>query len=192
MALQGLPVRVRVNARLQEGQLPEVIEGLLAELFSHISPASRVVGTSLEVGPHGEPRAAVAQLEVDPHHAERVITAILDLEGGLPRGSSVAVNGAEAPFGRLEGLAVYLNGTQLDPEVYAVGDLQATLDALAEATADSGRLWSYWMGPLETALYFYGPDANALRAAIVDAAAELPLLERCRYLTITPDASPEA
>ncbi|QIK71874.1 hypothetical protein G7070_05785 [Propioniciclava coleopterorum] len=91
-----------------------------------------------------------------------------------------------APFGVLDGLAVRLNGTRLDPEVYAAGDLQATVDALAAAVGETGRLWSYWTGPLETALYFYGPDADALRVRLEDAAAGLPLLERCRYVPLTP------
>ena len=117
-----LPVTVRVNARLQEGQLADSIAGLFADLLARVSPGSHLVSTRLETGPHGEPRAAVAELAIAPQDAEPVVTAIFDLEHGLPRGSAVAINGKQAPFGALAGIAVYLNGTQLDPAVYAAGD----------------------------------------------------------------------
>ena len=181
-----LPVTVRVNARLQEGQLADSIAGLFADLLARVSPGSHLVSTRLETGPHGEPRAAVAELAIAPQDAEPVVTAIFDLEHGLPRGSAVAINGKQAPFGALAGIAVYLNGTQLDPAVYAAGDLQGTVDALVEAVGDSGRLWSHWSGPAETALYFYGPDAAAIRHRIEAVAPEHPLLARCRYVTLTP------
>ena len=123
-----------------------------------------------------------------PQDAEPVVTALFDLEHGLPRGSAVAINGKQAPFGALAGIAVYLNGTQLDPEVYAAGDLQGTVDALVEAVGDSGRLWSHWSGPAETALYFYGPDAAVIRGRIEAVAPQQPLLTRCRFVALTPPA----
>jgi hypothetical protein len=147
MAEQGLPVTVRIQARLQDDQRAEVIDALFEALLARVSPPSRVTGSELVVGVHGEPRAVLAHLEVAPVDAERVVAAILDLEDGLPQGSRVEINGASAPFGRLQGLAVYLNGTQLDADAYAQGDLQATVDALTLAAGDAGTLWSHWMGP---------------------------------------------
>lgn len=183
-----LPVTVRVNARLQEAQLAEAITGLLADLLARVSPGSLVLDARLETGPHGEPRAALADLMVVPAEAEDVLTAIFDLGHGLPRGSTITINDRQAPFGELAGVALYLNGTQLDPEVYAAGDLQATADALTEAVGETGRLWAHWSGPAETALYFYGPDAAALRARLETAVPEQPLLTRSRMVALTPPA----
>ena len=184
MAEQGLPVTVRIQARLQDDQRAEVIDALFEALLARVSPPSRVTGSELVVGVHGEPRAVLAHLEVAPVDAERVVAAFLDLEDGLPQGSRVEINGASAPFGRLQGLAVYLNGTQLDADAYTQGDLQATVDALTLAAGDAGTLWSHWMGPAETALYFYGGDAALLRTRLEAAAPGLPLLERCRFVAV--------
>ena len=72
----------------------------------------------------------------------------------------------------------------MDADAYTQGDLQATVDALTLAAGDAGTLWSHWMGPAETALYFYGGDAALLRTRLEAAAPGLPLLERCRFVAV--------
>ena len=184
MAERGVPVTVRVWARLQDEQRAEVIDALFAALLETVSPGSRVLGSEPVVGVHREPSAVLAHLDVLPEDAERVVAAILDLDGGLPAGSQIEINGATAPFGRLQGLGLYLNGTQLGEDAYAHGDLQATADALAEASGDAGALWSHWMGPAETAFYFYGPDAVELRERLAVIIPDLPLLQRSRFAVL--------
>ena len=66
MAEQGLPVTVRIQARLQDDQRAEVIDALFEALLARVSPPSRVTGSELVVGVHGEPRAVLAHLEVAP------------------------------------------------------------------------------------------------------------------------------
>ena len=62
--------------------------------------------------------------------------------------------------------------------------MQATADALAEAAGDAGALWSHWMGPAETAFYFYGPDAVELRERLAVIIPDLPLLQRSRFAVL--------
>ena len=91
-----LPVTVRVNARLQEGQLADSIAGLFADLLARVSPGSHLVSTRLETGPHGEPRAAVAELAIA--HALQASALRPSLSSATPM--YIRLCGARGPLGR--------------------------------------------------------------------------------------------
>jgi hypothetical protein len=44
---------------------------------------------------------------------------------------------------------------------------------------------SWWRGATETALYLYGPSADAMRERIADVLATYPLAQRSRLVAIT-------
>ncbi len=81
-------------------------------------------------------------------------------------------------FGVTEGLAVYLNGTDLPDEVYAAGDPNDLIAALLERLGAKGDMQSYWEGPRETALYLYGSSATCMDNLIAGALARFPLAQR--------------
>ena len=91
-------------------------------------------------------------------------------------------------FGITEGLAVYLNGTDLPDEVYAAGNVSELIAALPECLGAEGDMQSYWEGPRETALYLYGPSAARMDELIAGVLARFPLAQRCRVvrLGLTP------
>ena len=66
-----------------------------------------------------------------------------------------------------EGLAVYLNGTDLPDEVYATSDVNELIAGMHGSLGDEGRMQSYWQGPRETALYLYGSSAARMSDLIV-------------------------
>ena len=82
-------------------------------------------------------------------------------------------------FGTLEGMAVYLNGVDLDPEVYASCDVNEVAETLANSI-DGLALFSHWHGNKETALYFYAPSFEAMKAATADFISTYPLCQKCR------------
>lgn len=113
------------------------------------------------------------------------------LEGlGAPRGSKLQVRVGEelreVPFGRTEGVAVYLNGTTLPDEVYATSDVNVVVDELNKSLAGQGEMQGYWQGPTETALYFYGRSADDMKARMADFLASYPLCSGARVVTIAP------
>lgn len=175
-----LKVTVRIPARLQPAHRDDLIVKPISELMRHVSPRTRLAAKETVVTQHGEPVEAVLDWEVELSDAEHVVTRLLDLEAGLPRGSTVEINGKAATFGELDGLAVYLNGTELADDVYAQADLQAIVEDLQQHLGRTGQLWSWWQGEAETALYFYGPDAAAIRSALEERSQQHPLMERCR------------
>ena len=108
-------------------------------------------------------------------------------EAGAPVGSEFLYredgSDVQRQFGVQEGLALYLDGTSLPEEVYADTDLDALMERLA-AAVDSvgGELRSVWNGPNETALYHYGPSADAMAVALQPVFDEFPICQNARLI----------
>lgn len=109
-------------------------------------------------------------------------------KAGAPKRSVLEYsdNGVEckAPFGRLEGLAIYLNGSELPKKVYQECDINVVCERVEALLGDRGDRWSHWQGPTETALYYYGDCFDTMRRLIADFVAEYPLCARCRIVQI--------
>src|SRR5262249_7069161 len=105
--------------------------------------------------------------------------------GGAPKGSTARLDEHEpVTFGVTEGLAIYLNGTDLPDEVYANSDINDLVAAVRDSVGAQGSMQSYWQGPRETALYLYGPSAARVAALIADVWPRFPLAQRCRVVPL--------
>ena len=123
-------------------------------------------------------------LEIFVHEAgSDTLSAIIDrLEAvGAPKGSRLIVekDGREVPFGKLEGLGLFLNGTDLDDSVYAESDVNHVIEECDRLMSD-GDFRGYWEGSRETALYFYGRSFEDMKAAIAAFTASYPLCQKAR------------
>jgi hypothetical protein len=107
---------------------------------------------------------------------------------GAPRGSQLQYESEgekiEVSFGTAEGLAIYLNGTDLPDEVYRDCDVNEVYDEINRLLGDRGAIQGHWQGPTETALYLYGFSADEMRDLIAGYMAEYPLCQRARVVTI--------
>jgi hypothetical protein len=107
---------------------------------------------------------------------------------GAPRGSKLQYerNGknVEVPFGITEGLAIYLNGTDLPEEVYRDCDVNVLYAEINRLLGDCGSIEGHWQGPTETALYLYGRSAEEMRKLIAEYLAEYPLCQKARVVRI--------
>jgi hypothetical protein len=186
-AAAGLLVSVRVNARLQPMDRGAIFEDPLADALS-----ARGLGTVTGGGTHllesGEIEACDIEVEVAGASPERLHELVEALETlGAPKGSSLRLAegaGEPIPFGRWEGLALYLNGTDLPDAVYAQCDpnfVRAEIDRLLEGT---GRVMSYWDGPTETALYVYGQSFADMRTRLQAFFDTYPLCQRARVVQV--------
>lgn len=99
---------------------------------------------------------------------------------GVPKGSRIYGDGFELPVGEQEGLAIYLNGTELPDEVYASCDINYVVEQMNELMGEAGTMYSHWQGPKDTALYFYGASFEKMRQAVAGFVAEYPLCQKCR------------
>jgi hypothetical protein len=103
---------------------------------------------------------------------------------GAPRGSVLSAGDRTLELGRLEGLGLYLNGTDLSAEVYASSDVNVVLERLEDLLGDDGDLHGYWEGPRETALYFYGESFATMAERIAALVAAEPLCEQARVVQV--------
>jgi hypothetical protein len=92
--------------------------------------------------------------------------------------------GEELPFGINEGLAVYLNGTDLPDEVYAECDSNFVYSEFNRLLGPAGKVHSHWQGPTETALYMYGPSFEAMKSRLANFLDSYPLCQRARVVQI--------
>ena len=103
---------------------------------------------------------------------------------GVPKGSALQYDGGEMPIGNLEGMALYLNGADLPDEVYQTSDVNYVVERMEALMGEEGRMDSYWQGPAETALYFYGKSFARMKSLTTDFVAVYPGCQLCRIVQI--------
>jgi hypothetical protein len=105
---------------------------------------------------------------------------------GAPKGSELRLDTREEPipFGDSEGLAVYLNGTDLPSHVYQECDVNVVRSEMHRLLEGIGSVVSEWDGPTETAIYAYGASFKEMSEQLAAFLATYPLCERCRVVQI--------
>jgi hypothetical protein len=106
---------------------------------------------------------------------------------GAPEGSELifAPEAARAPLpiGRLQSLALYLDGITLPEQVYAELDFDGVLADIEQVLAQaSPALHDTWMGPEETALYFFGSDAEDMLKRAEATLRRIPVCQNARVV----------
>lgn len=185
-AAVGDMVIARLNARAQPLDRGEVFEDPLSDLLQ-AAGIGEVTGGGTMLGEQGEIEFCDLEIMV-PEATDAVLGAIREaLEGlGAPKGSRLIWNdGAnELEFGTFEGLAVYLNGTDLPDAVYEQSDASFVHEEFGRLVGSEGRVVSHWHGPRETALYLYGRSAKTMLARIRSFLDSYPLCDKARIVTI--------
>lgn len=109
---------------------------------------------------------------------------------GAPKGSKLIIQegekNREIPFGKVEGIGVYLDGVNLPDEVYKTCDSNLVVEEFDKLLKGHGEVQSHWQGPTETALYIYGDDAELMKKLIAPYIATYPLCKGARVVTIAP------
>jgi hypothetical protein len=182
----GEMVIARLNARAQPLDRGEVFEDPLDALLQ-AAGTGQVTGGGTALGTDGEIEFCDLEITV-PEATDTTLDAICEaLEGlGAPKGSKLIWNdGAnELDFGTFEGLAVYLNGTDLPDSVYEQSDVNVVYDEFGRLVGSDGRVVSHWQGPRETALYLYGRSADTMLARIRPFLESYPLCAKARIVKI--------
>jgi hypothetical protein len=179
-------VVAQLNARLQPLHRGEHFEDALdAELkrtgYGHVSGGGSLLSKE------GEIEHCDVEVQVSDSSQAIVDLIIGTLDGlGAPKGSTLHVeaDGRKIGFGRAEGLAVYLNGTDLPDEVYQQCDSNVVYAEFQRLLKGEGRVLSHWQGPRETAFYIYGDSFEAMKARLAAFLGSYPLCERCRVVRV--------
>ncbi len=179
---QTFPVTLHLNARFQPKHRHE-LEDALEEILSARNLGEITGGGTMQM-PSGEISSCDIELDLqgNPPETLATLTHILDTIG-IAKGSKLiwqteADTTAEQSVGTLEGLAIYLNGTDLAAEVYETCDINEVIQQLEALLGALGSLYSWWEGPENTALYFYGTSYGKMLAAIEPFLQEHPLCQK--------------
>jgi hypothetical protein len=180
------PQTTFILARINDRALPidrgELYEDPLMEVLEQHG-AGTVVGGGSQLSPEMEIVFCDIEIEVPAATSEVISLIQRTLEDlGAPKGSLLRLEAAEEelPFGVNEGLAVYLNGTDLPDEVYEECDTNFVYSEFNRLLGDEGKIHSHWQGPTETALYMYGPSYQTMYTRLADFLATYPLCQRAR------------
>lgn len=173
----------RLNARVQPIDRGEYFEDPLDETLrqQEIGEVSGG-GTQLADEPAGiEFCDLEIRVKVPSQDVFDVIIKRLE-ELGAPKGSKLINegDGHEIPFGVTEGLALFINGTDLAAEVYANSDINHVIEECDKLLGEVGEHRGHWEGSQETALYFYGTSFEQMRTLIGPFVASYPLCEKAR------------
>lgn len=183
-APSGEKVTARLNARLQPIDRGEQFEHPLGEALQSAGVGEVTGGgTQLAAEPAGIEFCDVEVRLADA--SEPVLQKIIELleSLGAPKGSRLIIgsSGREIPFGRQEGLALYLNGTDLPDEVYAACDINHVVSELNRLMGEKGSFRGYWEGSKDTSLFCYGGSFVEMAKAIGPLLNDYPL---CRMAKV--------
>ena len=174
---------------------------IIARLYEHVEPLDRgtryedpldavlrqanlgeVTGGGSQLGELGEIEFADIEIRVENlDDALPVIVKSLE-ESGAPAGSQLlGRSGVIREFGRLQSVAVYLDGVSLPDEVYATLDFDDLVTKLS-AAAGERSYHGYWQGPQETGLFFFGTDAEEVFTNLEALLRQLPIGQNARVV----------
>jgi len=173
---------VNLNARIQPMHRGEIFEDPLHEIIS-AKGLGEVSGGGTLQAQSGEIENCDIEIQVANTDQETINVIKRALEDiGAPKGSKIIIesSGTEIEFGILEGLAIYLNGTELEEKIYEESDSNFVYSELDRLTEGKGRVYSYWQGPTETAFYLYGNSFTEMKSLIAGLVDNYPLCQRCR------------
>ena len=176
---------------------------VLARLYEHVEPIDRgnryedplqavleaaqlgqVTGGGTQMNEDGT--IAYADVEIELANLDDAVTTAAEaLEAaGAPQGSEI-IHAEDAKvlreFGRHQCLGIFLDGTSLPEEVYADLDFEAVVGEIGAAAGDNS-FHGFSQGEEETGLFFFGPDADAMFAAVEPVLRRLPIGQNARVV----------
>lgn len=172
-------ITLKLNAKFQPKHRFE-LEDALQEILEK-EQRGEITGGGTAQNPDGE----IAYCDIEICLAEDQTDAVEWLVGllnhiGIPKGSVLQGLEPEIEVGTLEGLAYYSNGVDLPDEVYENCDINYVCEQMEQAMEGIGRMYSYWEGNTDTALYFYGSSFAEMKKRIEPFIATYPLCQKCR------------
>jgi hypothetical protein len=171
----------QLNARLQPLDRGEFFEEPLDQVLADAGLGLISGGGTLQAK-SGEIEYCDIEIELTAYSEQAVQIIVEALERlAAPKGSKLHLpEDRQLLFGRAEGLAVYLNGTDLPDETYKDCDSNFVYSEFDRLLDGAGRVFSHWQGPTETALYMYGEAFSVMRDRLEPFLASYPLCARAR------------
>ena len=175
-------VLLQIKARLQPMHRWGIFEKFIEKELKR-KRIGKIINSGTIQGANGEITGCTIEINMKTRKQEEFLTFLEQLP--IPKGSFFQTETDRIEIGKMEGLAVYLNGTDLPPEVYASCDVNDLIKMLEKSLGQMGRLYSYWEGNRETVLYFYGIRFEEMKQKISGITDKYPLCEKCKIIRIS-------
>jgi hypothetical protein len=175
-------ITAQLNHRIQPIDRGEQYEDPLDEMLQAEGLGSvKGGGTAMQESMEIDYVDIEIELSGSPDDAVGRIIAFME-EAGAPKGSKIIIeaDGRKIDFGKLEGLGLYLNGTDLPDKVYEEEDINDVVEELDALLDDVSSFDSFWEGNTETALYAYGASFAEMKSLIEPYLAKHPLCHLSR------------
>ena len=171
-------VLLHLNARLQPVHRKEFFEEVLEEIISKYKLGRFTGGGTLQSA-IGEIVSCDVEMMIRKDKVQQFLDLLYEIDN-IPKGSIVIVGNEKKEIGFAEGLALYLNGTDLAPEIYENCDINYLIELLENALEDLTQGFSYREEGREIALYYYGKSYCEIKEKIMPIVESYPLCALCR------------
>ena len=181
-------ITVQLNEKIQPIDRGLVYEDPL-DLFLKENGYGEVTGGGTSQLKTGEISFCDLEIELKGNTDANAIKNIIEKleEIGAPKGSKIIFEDGqkEISFGRKEGMAIYIDGQNLEPEVYQECDINYVLSELLKLTNLQPIADHNWQGENETALYFYSNEPfEKMKKETSGFIQEYPLCKGARIVQI--------
>jgi hypothetical protein len=118
--------------------------------------------------------------EINENDIQLIIKKLEEI--GAPKGSKLTIEKTDQKieFGQKEGLGIYIDGQNLDPEIYKNSDINIVISEIKKLTNDNSEITKYWEGGTETALYYYADSFTEMKESIMEFVNSYPLCKGAR------------
>lgn len=115
---------------------------------------------------------------IDVENIKNIIDLIYPF--GVPKKSKFSVGGQDISIGYLEGMAIYINGSDLSDEVYENNDINEVIEKFNTLLENKGGLFGHQRLEKYTGLYYYGKSYEEMMTCISEIIKEHPLCQSCK------------
>ena len=159
-----MELTIELNAKLQPMHRVQIFEEPLEKVLLQANAGELIGGGTFQTTT-GEIEKCDITLGVNDDLVEKILAYLQGIRI-IPKGSQIICNQEITPIGQAEGLAIYLNRTDLPTEVYQSNDIYKLISELQAALGEKCFMFSWWEGKTETALYFYGEKYSEMYEAV--------------------------
>ncbi|MEP6929655.1 MAG: hypothetical protein ABI850_06570 [Flavobacterium sp.] len=154
-------------------------ELLIAENIGEVSGGGTMQKKSGEID-YCDVEIKLNGTEIDKTVINKIIEKLENL--GAPKGSVMNVKKTQEKinFGKLEGIGIYLDGTNLPKNVYEECDINFVITEIHRLTETEYIVNRNWGNENVIALYFYGQSFDKMKTQIKEFVESYPLCENCR------------
>jgi hypothetical protein len=185
---KGALIVAEINDKIKPIDRGDVYEEPI-DKFLKANKLGEICGGGTLLEKNGEILSCDIQMQLFTENPEKELlnTIIKKLEElGAPIGSKLVSenNNTKIEFGKLQGIALYLDGINLPDEVYRSADPFFLVSEIKKLAGIQTEVIREWTGESETGFYFYGDSYERIKDSIADFIATYPLCKGARIVRI--------